>query len=139
MLFTMHIFVTIKTEIPVSSCFIRCTHMLRFLRRSLLLHVTVCKTSRLVFSIAVERFYLCSIQRVLCPPPSIHRLWGHVRLYSSQLCWCARTHLNSADVSRCLPHGYTARTFKSVAQLWCLRGHFPCGLCYDQFRDKYPM
>jgi len=38
----------------------RCTHMFRLLRRHLLLHIIVCKTSMLKFSIALE-FFICSL------------------------------------------------------------------------------
>ena len=40
--------------------FIGCTHMFRLLRRHLLLHKIVCKTSMLKFSIALE-FFTCAL------------------------------------------------------------------------------
>ena len=40
--------------------FIGCTHVFRLLRRHLLLHIIVCKTSVLKFSIALE-FFTCAL------------------------------------------------------------------------------
>jgi hypothetical protein len=87
--------------------FIGCTHMFCLLRRHLLLHIIVCKTSMLQFSIALE-FFTCALlksaknplgltwtwldsTRSVCKPLD-SRFWlDWTGLDLTLLCWCVRT------------------------------------------------
>jgi len=72
---------------PISGLFmfIGCTHMFRLLRSHLLLHITVCKTSMLKFSIALE-FFNCSLFKEHKNPLELAKTW----LDSTRSVWTPR-------------------------------------------------